>query len=232
MELLLWMWFYDPRWFFNIKLSIRCYKNTWLIPLMAHLGLVAYCIYMRIRSNENNLIVNNCNETVIPWILSRICLSFFIAIAIIIFMYKISFVYQRELQVFKNAENVYPTLKYNMEPYNFWIRRKSLISTPGILLLFLGIISLFWSYIMMKMYYIDDKFSSNCTFVSYLNIYNIFIFLGNIPLIVLFFIMVFLKIIYFLCAFMCPRVLIWTSKQTTFLTKSRKINHLNNSISY
>jgi len=232
MELLLWMWFYDPRWFFNIKLSIKCYKYTWLVPLMAHLGLVVYCIYLRFYSSASNLIAESCSETIIPWILTRIFFSFLISITIIIFMFKISLVHQRELQYFKNAEKVYPTLRNNMEPYNFWIRRKSLISTPGILLLFLGMISQFWSYIMIKMYYIDDKFSSNCDLVSFLNIYNIFIFLGNIPLIILFFLMVFLKISYFFCAFLYPRVLIWISKKTTCYTYSRKINHLNNSISY
>jgi len=234
MELLLWMWFYDPRWFFNIKLTIKCYKFTWLIPLLAHLGLVAYCIYLEVYYDTMDNLSKTLNETVIPWVLSRIFFSLLIAITIIIFMFKISMVYKRELQYFKNAENIYPQLKDNMEPYNFWIRRKSLISTPGILLLFLGFVSLFWSYIMIKLYHFDKIFEKDKEFplIAILNVYNIFIFVGNIPLMVLFFFMVFLKIIYFLSAFLCPKVLIWISKKTSSFSKSRKINHLNNSISY
>ncbi len=243
MELLLWMWFYDPRWFFNIKLSIRCYKYTWLIPLMAHMILVSYCIYLIVYSSALNDIGQGCDETVIPSALFRIFFSFLISLTIIIFIFKISFVFNRELKFFENAENIYPTLKTHMEPYNFWIRRKSLISMPGILLLFLSIISMFWSYLLIEIYIFGDKEKkiTQCNLISFLNVNNLFIFIGNIPLIVLFLLMIILKIISLFSAFLCPNLLVGFSKITNYNnntnnnndnTVKKVINRRNNSISY
>ena len=213
MELLLWMWFYDPRWFFNIRIiSINFYKFTWLIPLMAHIWLVCYCIYL-ITYTSYSEVFSGCDKSVILWALSRIFFSFFISITIIIFMFKISFVFNREKKYFENAENIYPALKGHLDTYNFWIRRKSLISTPGIFLLFLGLISLFWSYLMIKMYYFErlfDKCENNL--ISFLNLNNMFIFFGNIPLLVLLIVVCFVKINYICCAFLCPKTYIWLSK--------------------
>lgn len=229
MELLLWMWFYDPRWFFNIKISIKCHKYIWLLPLFSHIFLVIYCLRFILVSHNN--LKDECGEQkIVMWAISRIFFSVFISITIIVFMFKISFVFNREKKYFENAENIYPTLKDHIEPYNFWIRRKSLISTPGILLLFLGLISLFWSYLILKMY-ITDQTSSKCDLITFLILNNIFIFIGNIPLILLFIFLIGFRLIYFMCAFLCPSTLIWFSK----FSKQRKIEHMekmDNSISY
>ena len=226
MELLLWMWFYDPRWFFNIKISIKCYKYAWLIPLVGHIALVTLCLYILLSST-----FPGCDETLKLWIFSRIVFSFLIGINIILFMLKISFVFDREKVFFKNAEFVFPTIKNNMDNYSFWIRRKSLISTPGILLFFLGIISLFWSYVIINLHYVENKFE-NCesNLITLLNWNSVLIFVGNIPLLILLITFILFKVSSFLCAFLCPRVLIWVSKLCS--KDIRKFEFSNNSISY
>ena len=100
-----------------------------------------------------------------------------------------------------------------MNQYDFWIRRKSLISTPGILLLFLGIISLFWSYVMINLYYFEDKFKGcNEHILSLVNINSVLIFLGNAPLFIVIIVLLFIKLTSFISAYMCPSFLIYTSK--------------------
>jgi len=128
-------------------------------------------------------------------------------------MNKISKVDSKESSYFESAKKIYPALKDTIGEYDFWIRRKSLISTSGVLLLFLGIISLFWSYLMINLYYFENKFAScDATIVNLLNINSFFIFIGNVPLFIVVFILLLIKTTSFISAYICPSCLITSSK--------------------
>lgn len=204
MELLLWLWFYDPRWFFNFKISISLYLWTWIIPFFIHIFLSASSFYF---------IKTECEASLRLWLFSRGFSSFLLAANILFFMIKIVKVNRKESSFFENAKKIYPALKDNVTRFDFWIRRKSLISTPGIILLFLGGISLFWSYVMFNLYFIDNKFN-NCdeNILTILNINTIIILIGNIPLIVVLLCLILFKITSYLAAYLCPNCLISVSK--------------------
>jgi hypothetical protein len=208
MELLLWLWFYDPRWFFNFKISILCYKNAWLIPLFLHLFLMFVCLYY-LQISETF----SCDRSLKLWLYSRTFFSFLISVTIVFFKFKIAKVYQKETAYFDNAKKIYPILNYSMRHYDYWIRRKSLISTPGILLLFLGLISLFWSYLIISFYHFQNYYSKcDIKIQKLLNIHSLFILLGNVPLILIIIILVFMKVGSLIAAFICPDCLISASK--------------------
>lgn len=211
MELLLWLWFYDPRWFFNFKISIICYKNAWLIPLVLHLTMMTVCLYY-LQISETF----SCDRSLKLWLYSRTFFSFIISINIVFFKFKIVKVYNKEISYFENAKKIYPVLNYSMKHYDYWIRRKSLISTPGIMLLCLGIISLFWSYVIISFYHLQNYYSScDVKIQRMLNIHSILILLGNVPLFVVIMVLIAMKLISLISAFACPGMLIGLSKCVT-----------------
>jgi hypothetical protein len=208
MELLLWLWFYDPRWFFNFKISVLCYKNAWLIPLFLHLFMMFVCLYY-LQISETF----SCDRSLKLWLYSRTFFSFLISATIIFFKFKISQVYQKEIDYFDNAKRVYPNLNYSMKHYDYWIRRKSLISTAGIFLLFLGFISLFWSYLIISFYHFQNYYSTcDIKIQKLLNMHSFFILIGNVPLVFIVVILLVMKVGSLIAAFACPGCLIQSSK--------------------
>ena len=211
MELLLWLWFYDNRWFFNFKISITCYRNSWLIPLFMHLFLMFVCLYYLGVSETFS-----CDRSLKLWLYSRTFFSLLISITIIIFKYKILTLHKKEIDYFENSRRVYPQLLTSMKYYDYWIRRKSLISTPGILLLFLGLVSLFWSYLIITFYHYQNYYSKcDIKIQRLLNIHSLFIIVGNLPLIIIFVLLGLMKFSVFLSALLCPSCLVYTSTKTT-----------------
>jgi hypothetical protein len=222
MELLLWLWFYDPRWFFNFKISIICYKNAWLFPFGLHILCVFICLYY-LQIAE----VSACDSSLRLWLASRAFFSTLISATIFFFMKKIVQVYEKEISFFDNAKKIYPVLKFSMKQYDYWIRRKSLISTPGIILLILGVISLFWSYLIVSFYSIQNLYD-NCDIkiIKLLSFHSLLIFLGNLPLMIVILILLVVKLSSLVTAFLCPEFLISISKIGVRKLKNDKENSL------
>jgi hypothetical protein len=205
------MWFYDPRWFFNFKISIKCYKYAWFLPLIIHLLLAGLCFYLLHTTDTPN-----CDTTVKLWLFSRAVFSVLISINILVFIFKVSEVYKKENSFFTNAIKIYPSLEMvesTTNQFDYWIRRKSLISTSGVLLLFLGIISLFWSYIIINLYYFEHRLNGcDQNIISLLNFNSILIFTGNVPLFVIIFVLILVKLGSFITAWICPRLTVTLGK--------------------
>jgi len=208
MELLLWLWFYDYRWFFNLKVSVLCYKNAWFIPLFLHISMMSLCLYY-LQISETF----SCDRSLKLWLYARTFFSFLISCTIISFKFKIAQIYKKEIDYFENAKRVYPNLSQSMKHYDYWIRRKSLISTPGILLLLLGFISLFWSYLIISFYHFQNYYSScDMKIQKVLNLHSLAILIGNVPLVLIIVILLFTKLLSLITAFLCPGFLISISK--------------------
>ena len=208
MELLLWLWFYDTRWLFNFKISIICYKNAWLIPLFLHSFLMAVCLYYLQLSATFS-----CDKSLKLWLYTRTFFSFLISMTIVFFMIKISEVHEKEQKAFETPVKIMPQLENNMRQYDFWIRRKSLLSTPGILLLFLGLVSMFWSCLIVSFYHFQDYyFKCETKIQNLLYVHSMVIIIGNSPLALVFIVMLFVKVSSLISAFLCPNFLISLSK--------------------
>jgi hypothetical protein len=158
----------------------------------------------------------NCDTTVKLWLFSRAVFSVLISINILVFIFKVSEVYKKENSFFTNAIKIYPSLEMvesTTNQFDYWIRRKSLISTSGVLLLFLGIISLFWSYIIINLYYFEHRLNGcDQNIISLLNFNSILIFTGNVPLFVIIFVLILVKLGSFITAWICPRLTVTLGK--------------------
>lgn len=203
MELFLWLYFWDNRFFFNLKVPVRIYKYSWFVPLFVHSILIFVGVYyLDISSNFK------CVESLKLWLYHRIVLSFLICLNMIIFMIKISQAYDRETAYFSKARQAYPILKDTIHEYDYWIRRNCLFSTSGVLLLIQGLISFFWSYMIAALY--KDHYYDSCDtrVQQVLNAHSYFIWYGNVILLVILCSMVFIKLLFFGMAKIYPRIAI------------------------
>jgi hypothetical protein len=203
MELLLWLYFYDNRWFFNLKVPVQVYKFIWFLPLILHFFLISAGIYYLQISNNFS-----CVESLRYWLYHRSLFSFLISLNIIFFMIKISQEFDKENIYFQNARRIYPILNSKTHEYDYWIRKNSLFSTSGVLLLLQGLISLFWSYIITALYKEHYYDSCDLKIQQALNLHSIFIFYSNLLLFVIFVIMVIMKLFFNLLGNFHPRWLI------------------------
>lgn len=218
MELLLWLWCYDSSWFFNFKISSAFYLWIWLIPFAINLFLSVSSIYF---------IRTECEASLRLWLFSRASSSILLCIFNVIFMIKISKVIQKETSFFENAKKIYPAINKNLNKIDFWIRRKSLVSTPGILLLFLGVISLFWSYIMFNFYFVENKFSEcDPNVITILNINTYLILIGVIPIFLALLCVILIKITYYFGIHLFPNWFIRVAK--CFPPNLLKIDNIKN----
>jgi len=224
MELLLWLFSYDPRWFFYSKISLKTFKYFWFIPLLCHFVFVSYCGYVSIIykfSNKNNPIIiddifSECENFLKLWIYSRICFSFLISLALLLYQTKISNLENKEKSFFNDAESIFPILNKNSNNLDYWLIRKSIMSTVGKTILILGIISFLWSCAMLNFHYLENKFQG-CEYdiIVTINFVSILIFIGNIPMLVLLFFIIILKVNAFFCAYLSPKLLRWVSAKYT-----------------
>lgn len=209
MELLLWLWLYDVRWFFNLRISVSYYKNAWLIPLLLNACLVIICIY-HFQLND----ISFCDKSIKLWLYTRAFFSLLISLTSIFFIVKISEICKKEQNAFENPIKIMPILENSMKHYEFWIKRKSLLSTPGILLLFLGFVSLFWSCLITWFNTAEHLYTCDSQVISLLMTHSIFIIACNSPIALVFVFMILIKLSCFVSAYLCPNLLISTSKSS------------------
>ena len=146
-----------------------------------------------------------CDKSLKLWLYSRIFFSFILSINIIYFMVKISDTYREESRFFNSAKSIYSKISLYIKNYDFFIRRKSLICLPGILLLFLSIISFFWSYLIISFYHFENYYQ-NCDIKiqKFLNFHSLAILLGNLPLFFICIVLVIVKVSSYAASYICP----------------------------
>lgn len=211
MELFLWISFYEPKWFYNFNITWRFYQLIWIIPLILHICMAAsgFAIFFYSDYSTNN-------ASLLLWLFSRTFFSVLLTFDIIFFMRKSYLIYKKEKEGFEESISIFPELKRVNQESNYWIIRKSIKSTPGVFLLFLGIISLLLSYMMIKIYYLGNQFGECSESLQIFLDYHLYIIIfANIPLLIITFIFLFIKLGSFACAYICPGLLITSSKMCT-----------------
>lgn len=190
MELFFWLWFYDSQFFFNIKTSLQFYKNSWIIPIVAHIFVCFVCMYYLFISEKNE-----CNEAFRIWQTLKFFISFIFMALLIYFVIYINSYEEEEKKKYKNVKRVIKGGKTVNDRAGEWIRRKTLVSSFGVLILFLGVLYFFGSLFMMCIYEFDlhdvcDQKLRNLLFWQ-----SLFVILTNSPAIIMLLIMLFTKCI-------------------------------------
>jgi len=228
MELLLWLYLFDNRWFFRLNISLYTYKLFWLFPLTMHIIEFLISLYdIRISLVYDSL------DLMKTFIYNRCIFSFLMSLNIILFLKKISSENEKENYHIHQGKKAYPILKNRINEHDFWIRRNSLLSRTGLFLLFLGFVSLIWSYqIITQFKSVDINTGLKDVNIEHLiNAHSYFILYSNIFVFCVFAVMVSIKIIFNILGHYFPHVFVKLSKMSyrkkSSIKRYHKVSHFN-----
>lgn len=228
MELLLWLYLYDNRWFFDIKIHSKFYKILWIVPIFIHFMLFSMGIYYL-----NFVDDFQCTNSLKMWILHRTFFSVLIIINIIIFLIKIQSSLEKEKIQFNETNKIlgFDNMSLNSINFNseqkvlsFWVRRHSLISTPGILLLIQEFNSLYYSYLIKNLLTNQSFGSCDYKIQKALNIHSYSIWYGNILLIVILATMIKIKVFHFIMGMYFPNKYVFLMRLYRRYIKNKKFS--------
>jgi hypothetical protein len=228
MELLLWLYLFDNRWFFSLSIPLYIYKLFWLYPLTIH--VIEFLISL---DDLSISAVNDSLDLIKTLIYNRCIFSFLISLNIMLFLKKISTEHEKENYHIHQGKKAYPILKTRINEPDFWIRRNSLLSRTGLFLLFLGFVSLIWSYQIITqlksndmnigLYYINTE--------NLINAHSCFILYSNLFVFCVFALMVSFKIIFNILGHYFPHVFVKISKmcyrKKSSIRRYHKASHFN-----
>lgn len=208
MELLLWLYLYDNRWFFNLKLPSKIIKFLWAIPIFIHFMLLSAGVYYL-----NFVDDYQCTKTLKMWIYHKTFFSILMIINIIIFLMKIQTLLQKEKQQIEESTEIFNyhpqnnlnTLSFEQNYLSFWVRRNSLVSTSGILLLIQGFTSIYYSHLIKRL--ITSQYFRSCDYKiqKALSLHSHSTFYGNLLIILIMAVMIFIKVFHFVMGMYFPR---------------------------
>jgi hypothetical protein len=206
MELILWLLFYDSNWFTAKNISWNIFKLMWLIPLTLHIYLSGSGITL---FYHTDYLKNNASLQL--WLFSRTFFSLLLTINILLFLYVCNRIYKKETSHLKLAEDIFPEIKSTRN--DFLIIRKCIISIAGFGILFLGMCSLILSYLIVKLYYLENKFQTySLEYRNYLSVHLYVTVLGNIPFIISVIIYFAMKLGCLFITYTCPGLIMGQSK--------------------
>jgi hypothetical protein len=228
MELLLWLYLFDSRWFFKLNIPLDIYKLLWLIPLTMHLIEFIISLYdLGISSNHH------CLDSIKTWLYNRCIFSLLISLNIFFFVKKISHEYEKENNHIQQGKKAYPILKTRINEHDFWIRRNSLLSRTGMFLLFQGFVSFVWSFLIIKQFSKENHQFGPCdvNIQHIISAHSYFILYANFLLFCVFASMVTIKIIFNILGHYFPHAFVKISKlcyrKKSNIRKYHKVSHLN-----
>lgn len=215
MELLIWFWLLDSRWFFDFELSIKNFRKLIVLPIITNFTIGCFILYLlfELFYLEINHNLEPCNNRLILWIYSRLL------ICIMIILISSSLIYisfqreKKEKKYFEHVKNLNIHIAESIDRYDFWIKRKCLLSTPGVIYCLISFLIIFWSLLVMKLFYIDKADVSECPsiLIILVQVDSIFCFVTNLPIFLAFLSFFLIKITSALLALFWPSALVWLS---------------------
>lgn len=202
MELLLWLWFYDPKFFFSVKTSIQFYKNSIILPTLIHIFICFISLYYLYLTE-----FYHCDEAFFLWQTFKIFFSFIFLLVLFFFRQEIINYEKKEKAYYSKAKKIYPQSSSVIEKADYWIKRHTLVSNMGIMFLFLSVISISSSMLILAIYSFNPTYICDMKLKNILYFHAIFILVTNSPLAFSCFCMFFTKAIPAILTFTCPTLL-------------------------
>lgn len=179
MELLLWLWFYDPIFLFNLKTSLQFYKNAWILPMIIHSFLLfAGLYYLNLHESYS------CNESYKLWLTVKFFISFLFLGLLVLFRFHISSFEEEEKNYFSNSIQVQPDSKAARKKSDEWIKRKTLLSPYSLIILFMSVMLIFFSFFTIGLYSYDINSRCDDKLKKVLLYHPIFILVTNSPVVI------------------------------------------------
>lgn len=219
MEILLWMCFYDSRWFFGINIPLKVLKYLWFIPLFVNLFLVCLGVYHLVLNS-----ISECSTLLTALLYFGICSSLLIGINLIIIIFKIKAALIKDLTEHSEIQKFFPNM-IRSEEYDHLIRREVMLARSGLILLLQGLINFIYSCVIPVVNKTNYTAYCDVLFKYDLSLFFIFLFYVNLYVFMLFILMMGTKIISHLMANICPRKYIRMSKMC-YRKKSNYKQHI------
>ena len=219
MELLLWLWLYDKRWLLNIKPSFRFYIALWFLPILTNIYLTIFGIFSlstvnfsKCSSSTSSFIASPKPALAIKTLLSF--LSFICSILLI----KNIMIHDKEEKPLRDKlvkEELNDCLCTRSD---FFIRRKSLNTISGIILLGVGILEILYS---IHFFMNNNKICTDrITGVFLQN--ALFELIFAIPILCVFALAASVKVSAFIASYTCPSLVIAISRMFSDNSKMKK----------
>jgi len=190
MELLLWLWYFDNNFFFKIKSTLFIYKYSWILPIIINLILTFVCLYYLHLSDTDNY---HCNNSFELWQTFKAYFNCLFSIILIYFIYLINKYENKEKKYFENSNKIQPKTKTIINRAYYYIKRKTLISPIGWIILYLSVINFFGAFFLICFYHYNDNVYCDKLLKNILLYYSLFILLTNCPVVISFIVMVLYK---------------------------------------
>ncbi len=196
MELLLWLYLYDRRWFFNIRIKYKIYSILWLGLMLFHMIYLIKLFYKH--SVHNFSYTTGFNQI----------FSLAISFNIIFFLLKLNQEEKKHLSKFTKFAKVFKSsvALNTIKPVgnDYWIRSRTIYSGSGISLLIMSIFSFF-------KFYLDNQIREEIDFSfftlqNFFTLFQILIFYSNMFILILAVLLIHFKVFFFAASSICPRV--------------------------
>ncbi len=197
MELLLWLYLYDKRWLLNLEISSRAYRNLWVGMIAYHFVYFISLLFNYLQSSESFTFKTAANQI--------LCLV--TVLTIILFLVKLNSEEQKHLRHSTKFQRVNKE-SHMFKPIqnDYWIRTRTIYSGPGIFLLILSLVSF------VRLNLDTTKFEFKGESKAILLVLKIlftllyyFIFYSNFFVVLLSFILVNVKVFFFVTSSVCPK---------------------------
>lgn len=183
MELLLWLYIFDNRWLFDIKIKGNIYITLWIISLIINIITLSFGLNLYIIKNSNNYENELHDNTSTTKDITNLLISNFLTIVnIILFIRKILNLDNKEKIEMKNSSekqsnnysnnsndaynysHKYLNTNNNKSEFSYWTRRNSAFSFPGLFLFLQSLIPLFtnkFSILELNKIYNEEIYNGN-----------------------------------------------------------------------
>ena len=179
MEVLLWLWLYNSTFLFNIKSTLQFFKNIWILPIVTHIFVCFVTLYYLHLSAKYK-----CDESFRIWQTLKFFLSFLFMALLFVFKYVISS-FESEMKThLQKISKIQDNIKRSIDNCGTIIKRKTLTSPFGMLILFFGGIYFFGSFFIVVIYTYDNKNICDDKLKNILKYHSMFVLITNAPLIV------------------------------------------------
>lgn len=223
MELLLWLWFYDNRFFFSLKIPTTFYQLIWVVSIIINLLICSAGGYFIIQKK----IIDSFIRILL---LSNITICGITLIISIGFILRISYEHKKHFRNYSEALKTIPELSLVIKSNDFWVKNNSLNSFFGVVLLFCSIIIFFfssglmtyrkqWRIVPFEMHWLHEQ--------NLLFYYAAYELLFTIPIFLEFLLSIVIKVGAFATVYLCPGLY---SKWSKCLNMSKRNKTLDFSI--
>lgn len=219
MELLLWLWLYDKRWLLNIKPSFRFYIALWFLPILINIYLTIFGIFSLSTVNFSKCPLSTYSFITLPKpALTIKTLLSFLSLICSILLIKNIMIYDKEEKSLRDKLIQKEENDCLCSGSDFFIRRKSLNTTSGIMLLGVAILEIIYS---INFFMNNNKICTDRITGIFLQS-AVFELIFAIPILCVFALAAGVKVSAFIASYTCPSLVVAISKLFSDNSKMKK----------